>query len=293
MKKFTKVMLIIAAVFAVLGICFSAAGASLGATLEGVKFVQNLKERFGDGFMEHVYFDDDDDDDHWETDWEEYLEAQKDDGKGNRSYELSAVKSLDLELRYDEVRFQSCTGNKILVEIANDPDNNVRVHSDGEEIEIRSIKRKNNRKITISIPDKTEFENLEIDLDAGIITIDHNLQAGSLGISVGAGELVANSTMSAREAEIEVGAGSVMIKNLDADSVQGECGVGEMNITLQGKKEDYQYHTECGVGTLMVGDDDFSGVSGEHEYHPQGAERTLELECGMGELKVSFNGQKI
>ena len=104
---------------------------------------------------------------------------------------------------------------------------------------------------------------------------------------------MANSAMSAAEADIEVGAGTVMIKNLDADSVQGECGVGEMNITLQGKKENYQYHTECGVGTLKVGDEDFSGVSGEHEYHPDGAKRTLELECGMGELKVSFNGQKI
>lgn len=292
MKKFTKVMLIIAAVFAVLGICFSAAGASMGATLEGVKFVQDLKDRFGDDFFDHVYFEGDDED-HWEADWEEYLEAQKDDGKGNRSYALSAVKSLDLELRYDEVRFQSCTGNQILVEIDNDPDNNVRVHSDGEEIEIRSIKRKNNRTITISIPDKTEFENLDIDLDAGLVTIDQTLQAGNLGISVGAGELVANRRMSAGEAEIEVGAGSVMIKSLDADYVQGECGVGEMNITLQGKKEDYQYHVECGVGTLKVGDEDFSGVSGEHEYHPQGAKRSLDLECGMGELQVSFDGQKI
>lgn len=292
MKKFTKIMLIIAAVFAVLGICFCAAGASMGATLEGVKFVKDLKVRFGDDYLEHI-LDEDDEDDYWDTDWEVYLEAQKDDGKGNRSYELSVVKSLDLELRYDDVKFQPCTGNQILVEIANDPDNNVRVHSDGEEIEIRSIKHKNNRKITISIPDKTEFENLDIDLDAGIVTIDQNLQAGCLGISVGAGELVANSAMSAAEADIEVGAGTVMIKNLDADSVQGECGVGEMNITLQGKKENYQYHTECGVGTLKVGDEDFSGVSGEHEYHPDGAKRTLELECGMGELKVSFNGQKI
>ena len=291
MKKFVKIMLIIAAVFTVLGICFCVAGASMGATMEGVEVVRQFKARFGDRFSDYFYAEYDDD--KWEDDWKEYLDPQKDDGKGSRSYTRPTAKKLELNLRYDDVYFKAGSGNEILVEVANDPENNVRIHSETDEIEIRSIKHKNNRKITVSVPDKTRFDELEIDLDAGAITIDQDLFAANLGISVGAGEMNANSVLSAKEAEIEVGAGSVAIFKLDAQSVKGECGLGEMNITLKGKKEDYNCHVECGVGSLNVGQEDFSGFSGEHSLNHNGATRTLELECGMGELNADFDGEKL
>ena len=46
MKKFIKVLLILTAVFLVLGLGFSIGGAAMGATLEGVRIIDEIRYRY-------------------------------------------------------------------------------------------------------------------------------------------------------------------------------------------------------------------------------------------------------
>ena len=72
----------------------------------------------------------------------------------------------------------------------------------------------------------------------------------------------------------------------------GECGLGELDLTLTGTQEDYNYDLECGVGNLDVGSDSYSGLGREKSISNKGADRKLNLECGMGNISVDFSGKE-
>ena len=94
--------------------------------------------------------------------------------------------------------------------------------------------------------------------------------------------------MTAREADLEIGTGSMTFADLSARKTDGECGLGELDLTLTGTQEDYNYDLECGVGNLDVGSDSYSGLGREKSISNKGADRKLNLECGMGNISVDF-----
>ena len=49
---------------------------------------------------------------------------------------------------------------------------------------------------------------------------------------------------------------------------------------------------ECGVGNLDVGSDSYSGLGREKSISNKGADRKLNLECGMGNISVDFSGKE-
>ena len=76
--------------------------------------------------------------------------------------------------------------------------------------------------------------------------------------------------------------------DLSARKTDGECGLGELDLTLTGTQEDYNYDLECGVGNLDVGSDSYSGLGREKSISNKGADRKLNLECGIGKYISRF-----
>lgn len=121
--------------------------------------------------------------------------------------------------------------------------------------------------LKLIFPQKTEFQKIEMDLGASEASIDR-LTADTL--------------------EIEVGAGEGNIYELDVKNLDAEVGVGILNLEMRGKKTDYDYHIECGIGEIQIGESSYGGFGAEKKITNKGAVRQMDVTCGIGEIDIEF-----
>ena len=308
MKKFTKGMLIAAGIFAAAGIGLTAAGGVMGASMSELTGVNSLKR-----ILRMTEWDDDYDDDHddIDDDYEDHVEhdgmeystemGQKDMAPavvGNESsmdgtvYQLKYQPTkLDIELKYDELILEE--GDSFCVRVYDDNGKNVIVKESSDTLKVRSSKKlSKTRKVCISYPEDVKLQELEIEMGAGTVYLNRDIETEKLSVEMGAGEFDSKNPVTAEEADLEIGTGSMTFADLSAKKISGECGLGELDLTLTGTQEDYNYDLECGVGNLDVGSDSYSGLGREKNISNTGADRKLDLECGMGNVSVNFSGKE-
>lgn len=291
MKKFVKTMLILIAILGVLGIGFSAAGAAMGATLVGTPVFKRVKAHIGNGeyrFWNWLHEED------WEYDWEDdadetpgtVLHAGHESGDA-KIYEISGIDSMELNLRYDELNVEEYDGDTVRVEVDHDDHGYVTVKQDDHTLHIVSTGKKHDREVDVYYPKGMKFKSVEIGIDAGAGKLDGALEAEEVEISVGAGEFVNSGSILAKSCDISVGVGEGELEGIDAADIDGECGIGSLSLSLAGKERDYNYKLECGVGSVQIGEGEYSGLAAEKSIDNH-ASRSLDLECGMGEIDVEF-----
>ena len=307
MKKFTKGMLIAAGIFAAAGIGLTAAGGVMGASMSELTGVNSLKRilRMTEWDDDHDDYDDidDDDDDRVEHDGMEHSAEM-----GQKNMEPAAVGNesatdgivyqlkyqptkLDIELKYDELILEE--GDSFCVRVYDDSGKNVTVKESSDTLKVKSTKKlSKNRKVCISYPEDVKLQELEIEMGAGTVYLNRDIETEKLSVEMGAGEFESKNPVTAREADLEIGTGSMTFADLSARKTDGECGLGELDLTLTGTQEDYNYDLECGVGNLDVGSDSYSGLGREKTISNKGADRKLNLECGMGNISVDFSGKE-
>ena len=52
-----------------------------------------------------------------------------------------------------------------------------------------------------------------------------------------------------------------MYMNLEAD-----CGIGNIDLDINGKESDYDYEISCSAGEVDIGDSSYSGIGHEQKY---------------------------
>ena len=310
MKKFTKGMLTVAGIFAAAGIGLTAAGGVMGASMSELTGVNSLKRilwmtEWDDDHDDYDDIDDDDDDyeDRVEHDGMEHSAEM-----GQKNMEPAAVGNesatdgivyqlkyqptkLDIELKYDELILEE--GDSFCVRVYDDSGKNVTVKESSDTLKVRSTKKlSKTRKVHISYPEDVKLQELEIEMGAGTVYLNRDIETEKLSVEMGAGEFESKNPVTAREADLEIGTGSMTFADLSARKTDGECGLGELDLTLTGTQEDYNYDLECGVGNLDVGSDSYSGLGREKTISNKGADRKLDLECGMGNVSVDFSGKE-
>ena len=305
MKKFTKGMLIAAGIFAAAGIGMTAAGGVMGASMSELTGVNSLKRILWmtEWDDDHDDYDDIDDDDYVDHDGMEYSAevGQKNmepAAVGNESstdgtvYQLKYQPTkLDIELKYDELILEE--GDSFCVRVYDDNGKNVTVKESSDTLKVRSTKKlSKTRKVYISYPKDVKLQELEIEMGAGTVYLNRDIETEKLSVEMGAGEFDSKNPVTAKEADLEIGTGSMTFADLSAKKISGECGLGELDITMTGTQEDYNYDLECGVGNLNVGSDSYSGLGREKSISNTGADRKLNLECGMGNVSVDFSGKE-
>ena len=312
MKKFTKGMLIAAGIFGAVGIGLTAAGGVMGASMSELTGVNSLKRilwmtEWDDDHDDYDDIDDDDDDDDYE-DRVEHDGMEHSAEMGQKNMEPAAVGNesatdgivyqlkyqptkLDIELKYDELILEE--GDSFCVRVYDDSGKNVTVKESSDTLKVRSTKKlSKNRKVCISYPEDVKLQELEIEMGAGTVYLNRDIETEKLSVEMGAGEFESKNPVTAREADLEIGTGSMTFADLSARKTDGECGLGELDLTLTGTQEDYNYDLECGVGNLDVGSDSYSGLGREKTISNKGADRKLDLECGMGNISVDFSGKE-
>lgn len=160
--------------------------------------------------------------------------------------------------------------------------------------------------LIVYIPEDLEFEKVKINSGAGKIEIE-NLTTQKLTFELGAGETKIENLNVLKDCEIEGGAGrtsilSGEIKNLDLDIGVGETnlnskltgkseinsGIGNLNITLQGSKEDYKIKADKGIGNIKI---DGKEISNSTSYGD--GENTIDINGGIGSIKINFENDVI
>ena len=244
MKKFTKGMLIAAGIFGAVGIGLTAAGGVMGASMSELTGVESLKRVLlvADGDYDYDDSDDYDSDDYDDSDdcddSEDYARAVDENEEDGTVYQLKYQPTkLDIELKYDDLILEE--GDSFCVRVYDDSGKNVTVKESSDTLKVRSTKKlSKNRKVCISYPEDVKLQELEIEMGAGTVYLNRDIETEKLSVEMGAGEFESKNPVTAREADLEIGTGSMTFADLSARKTDGECGLGELDLTLTGTQED-------------------------------------------------------
>lgn len=298
MKRFLKVILVMAVVFGVLGLGLTAGGAAMGATMGDVGVLDNgLKQVlgiFGD-YSTADYDNQSDSEEAFLTDAENAVNekgvvADELDSSGYvKTYEASAVTDLSCDLRYEELVVKTWNQDTIQVNASGTDQKRVRITNNNGCLKIESGRKLKSSSVEISLPEKKEFQNVTFKIGAGTVEINGNFKADQLSADIGAGTFSNDGSLDVKQTDISVGVGNAEIEELTTEKLTGNCGMGNMDITLTGKDTDYNYELKCGLGNLEVDDEQETTLtSGSRTITNPGADKNVKLECGMGDVNVDF-----
>lgn len=252
MKRFTKICLILAGCFFLLGMVFCVAGFAMGASVSDLNFRYDVNER-------KMYTADEE----WTEDYEEQFDG---------------IEEISLEISNADMTIVQGEGEYFVVR-AYDMGSGFSCRQEGRELE---IKEESHNIIGIDLTGAQ---------DAGTIVLEvpKDTVLRKLDVEVGVGSLTAENIVT-RELEGECGVGSLTFQGEVQGECQIECGVGNVNLELAGRETDFNYELECGIGSIVLGSSSFSGLANERRISNQ-ASQTMKLECGIGEIVVSFQSE--
>lgn len=163
------------------------------------------------------------------------------------------------------------------------------------------------QEIVVYLPEGMRFENIEIavgggeleaySLNAEKITLKvgagdadiESMNAGDLDINAGAGNITVERGNITGSTRINVGLGEADFYGTAGDDVDLKCGMGELSFSAEGMNfGEYNYEMRCGAGNICLNGNDYSGV-GLTKYIDNGSEKTINIDCGMGEIDIDFS----
>ncbi len=305
MKKFTKVSLVIVAIFFIIGFILITCGAAMGA---GPLSVWSLAEAgdFGWGkwhIGSHgIYYGDDEEDDDVTEDYKEFA--------------ASTVKKLILDVDAAEIVFTESDDSDI-ISVAMRVGSNVKKYSaiqDGDVLKINcTMKHYKNwyvtPKLTVSLPENIALETADLAVGASDIDLEHgSVLCDNFVLDVGAGDCsgvgfeVSGRTKiklgvgeisleggKYNELKMECGIGTIEFSGEVTGDVTAECGMGEIDMWLQAREEDYNYDIKCGMGSIEINGVTYGNISGKKVINHDGAVKKLVADCGMGSIEIEMN----
>lgn len=295
MKKGWKIFWIICASLTGIGAALCIGGAVMGADFYEVEAALNTRSGWG-WIDENEYYDDDDYDDYAET---EYCDGTRQHApqQAEESMTFSGIKELDVDVNYLKVWIRESEESEVRTELSNIPGDmtdNLLLYQEGAElnVEIRRmsevIKKMKNRGeeagITIWIPKNLEMHSVSLSCGAGELVVD-NIRTAELDLEVGAGTAEITD-FTADQLDVSCDVGEVVVAGTANVESQIECGIGAVTYQANGAKEDYSYDLECGVGTIGIGEEEFSSI--ETEKRQAGAGALIDVECNIGTVLITF-----
>lgn len=268
MKKFTKIMLIVSGVLASIGVICMIMAFAMGLTTNHlIKLIQDGRFSFDENDF-HISFGDDE-----ENDFEgEISSTQIQDAKVVRCTVEDAVHSMDIELGAEllAVSYDDVNQIEIIFTEKNKP----------------TVKVKNGtlmvkRKAGIGIHD------IQADESSIIIKIPRDMKFDEVDMELGASRAMIEN-LNVDKLNVEVGAGQATLSRLIVNQMDVEVGVGQVDIAMFGMESDYNYHIECGVGTIKIGETSYSGLASAHEVYDAEIKKAIDVKCGIGEVNIKF-----
>ena len=128
--------------------------------------------------------------------------------------------------------------------------------------------------------------DIEIDIGGGTLTAEA-IQGFDVSVSLGAGTVYADSLKTSGTAELSTGTGEISVSSFAGADLDLECGIGSLDLTVQGQETDYDYDLECGMGEIQIGEESYSGIARGASID-NGSGRLITAECGIGDIVLNF-----
>ena len=161
----------------------------------------------------------------------------------------------------------------------------------------------NTSRLILEVPD-IRFSCVDVNFGAGTAALS-SLKGDSIMLDIGAGQLTLNE-IDCDYICADVGAGSVSIDNgktLNADfdigmgklvykgfidsDLTADVGMGNITLQIADTQDAHNYDLEGAMGKITLGSKTYGGMAFETEIDND-ADSTYSLECGMGNIDVSF-----
>lgn len=148
-----------------------------------------------------------------------------------------------------------------------------------------------NSEITVSYPKDLRLRTLPYEVAAGTVTMCDDFRTDDLDVSVGAGEFTNTGKISvANDISVEVGTGNVEISELDIHDLEVDCGIGNVDLDHSlAKKPTIIMRFPVRHGNVDIGDSSYSGIGHDKNITNPNAKGDMELNCGVGNITVSFS----
>ena len=165
------------------------------------------------------------------------------------------------------------------------------IYRDEDTLEIRAqdtrlwknIGKNNAGELIIHVPDN--LEGISTSLGTGTLYM-RDIRTGELDISIGTGTADIQG-FEAGEVSASAGTGSISLQGSVNSDLDLECGIGTIEFQDSGKMTDYNYSVSCGMGSIQIGDDEFTKPAGNQNINNH-AGKEMDIECGMGTVNIAF-----
>lgn len=270
MKRFSKICFLIAGIVAVIGVSLCITGVALGASISSV-FSMIRDGRFAyyinhDGKLSYRGSDDEITDQSYE-------------------YDASDVENLDLSFNLGTVNVYKSDGSQIIVRYHhNSGDYTCRLKGSTlilEENHTIGINIGSEHQIDLYIPEDKVFKNVDIDMDAGKLSVQHIAAKGEVNLEVNAGKIEVERLIGG-ELELSCDAGAIEVTDASfTKHAELSTDLGTISFKTDGSEADYNYDLNADLGSISL-----NGSKKKDGIINNRADKQLEASCDAGKIDI-------
>lgn len=157
-------------------------------------------------------------------------------------------------------------------------------------VETRMDKKINLRgvdaKLRITVPKDWVADSWSVELGMGELDAEA-IRGGSVELVVGMGSMDID-LLESTNTDLTCDMGQMTIDNaVLTGATNMECGMGQIDMTIDGNENDFGGKFSVGMGNVQVGNRSAGGMGGSLEFNADSANQ-LTGDCGMGQIDIDF-----
>lgn len=315
MKKFTKFCLIAALILILIGFIMGIAGSVAGGGYDVLRMIENGELTFDSSFFGIHFGDGSFDREEREPlydldDIEDFTGEEISGDIEKRKLTDEIITKLDITLGGGELYLIDSEDGAFYLEA--EKAESLQAYVEDDTLKLKALRTKGHfvnkydMKVYLYIPAGLSFEEVDIDLGAGVTDLSQLANVDELHVTVGAGKLTMNGVM-CTELEATVGAGELIAKDIAVTNkaefqvdaghigasgeilgdVDVECALGAVELVLKDEEEAFNYEIECAAGNVQIGNRAFTAVAADKRIQND-AIKDMKLECSLGSIEIYF-----
>ena len=293
MKKFTKITLIIAAVFAALGITLCCVGVTVAGGLAQLRsMAQSGTLNFGNWHFEDGFYYKGEDILENVGGLELDFDLQTGGHEHAKKQYTQEIRRIEMDLDLANVLIQAAEQDEFTIEMENGYIKHYEEKVQKDTLIVNYDVGANHYKdapdITIYVPAGCVLEDIIIDTDLGNINVhDCNINENCyLVADMGNAEM---TTVICEEAELHSDMGRVYFEGTVKWDLKLTTDMGSAEARIVGEESDYNIELYADMGQVHCnGKHHAKDMGGEYRYESSGAQGTIFMESSMGEVKLNF-----
>lgn len=230
--------------------------------------------------------------------------------KGSASFQFDSENVTGLELELGGCAFYLAPSNDNKFYVEGENAGTIQAYQENGVIYVKSTttnkywEQNGYSELLLYVPNGFQFDTVNIEVGAGTADIE-SISAANVTFKVGAGSIdvydVTTDQLTARAGAGQIDMQNAKCKNADLiaeagyicldGAVQGnlkaDSSVGNIELSLEGAVEDYNYEIQTSVGIISVDSMSLSGMDKTRSIS-HGSDKTIDLKSSAGSIDVSF-----